>query len=65
MVDLHIGRHGVILLAILFVILGFEDALVWLNSGDLPAIEFFVGLILVLAMIAGAIYEADQHRPPR
>ncbi|QCC50714.1 hypothetical protein [Halapricum salinum] len=65
MVDLHIGRHGVILLAILFVILGFEDVLVWLNSGDLPAIEFFVGLILVLAVIAGAIYEAEQYRPPR
>jgi len=65
MVDLHIGRHGVVLLAILFLLLGIEDILIWLNSGEIPAIEFFLGLVLVLAVIAGAIYEAEHFRPPR
>lgn len=65
MVDLHIGKHGVILLALLFVILAFEDVLIWFNRGEVPAIEFFVGLVLVLAVIAAAIYEAELYRPPR
>lgn len=65
MVDVHIGRHGVILLVLLFVLLAFEDVLVWLNSGTLPAAEFFVGLLLVLGVVTFAIWEANLHPPPR
>jgi hypothetical protein len=65
MVDLEIGRHGVILLVILFLIFGLEDILIWINRGELPAVEFFVGLILVLALVAWAVREAQLHPPPR
>ncbi|WP_255196668.1 hypothetical protein [Halorarius litoreus] len=65
MVEVNIGRHGVILLVLLFAILAFEDVLVWINSGTLPAVEFFVGLLLVLGVVAFAIREANLHPPPR
>lgn len=65
MVELHIGRHGVVLLVLLFVLMAAEDALIWLNSGTVPAIEFFVGLVLVLGVMALAVLEANLHPPPR
>ncbi|MFB6171941.1 MAG: hypothetical protein ABEJ23_05355 [Haloarculaceae archaeon] len=64
MVELQIGRHGVVLLIFMFLLLGAEDILVWLNSGDLPAAEFFVGMLVVLGVILLAIREAIQHPPP-
>lgn len=65
MVEIHIGRHGLYLLVLLFVILGAEDVLIWVNSGALPGIEFFAGALLVLAVFALAIHEARLHPPPR
>lgn len=65
MVEFRIGRHGVVLLVLLFVILGSEDVLIWLNTGSLPAIEFFVGMLLVLVVVALAVHEAVLHPPPR
>lgn len=65
MVEIHIGRHGVILLVLLFLLLASEDILIWVNSGTVPAIEFFAGLLLVLAVVTLAIWEANQHPPPR
>lgn len=64
MAELRIGRHGVVLLALLVLLLGAEDIVVWVRSGELPAIEFFVGLCVVLVTIALAIYEANRHRLP-
>lgn len=64
MVELHIGRHGVIILVILFVILTVEDVFVWINSGVVPGIEFFVGAVLVVAIIGFAIQEGMTYRPP-
>ena len=65
MVELHIGKHGVALLILLFLFLGLEDVLVWVNSGTVPAVEFFVGLLLVLGVAAFAVREATLHPPPR
>lgn len=65
MVELHIGKHGVVLLILLFLLLGLEDVLVWVNSGTVPAVEFFVGLLLVLGVAAFAVREATLHPPPR
>lgn len=65
MVKLRIGRHGVIILVLLFLLLGAEDVLIWYNTGALPAIEFFVAMLVVLGIVALAIYESVVHPPPR
>lgn len=65
MVELDIGKHGVILLVLLFLVMGIEDILIWLNTGALPAIEFFIAIVIVLSILALAIREARHHPPPR
>lgn len=65
MVQLKIGRHGVLLLVLLFVIMGIEDILIWLNTGEVPIIEFFAGMVIILTVFALAIQEANRHPPPR
>lgn len=65
MVELDIGKHGVILLVLVFLLMGIEDILIWLNTGALPAIEFFIGIVIVLSILALAIREARHHPPPR
>ena len=64
MVELEIGRHGVLILLILFLLLGFEDILIWVNQGIMPAIEFFLAMVLVLGVIMFALREANRHKPP-
>lgn len=64
MVELRIGKHGVVLLLILFLLLGVEDILVWMRAGTLPGVEFFVATAIVVAVFAFAIYEAVSHPPP-
>jgi len=65
MVQLNIGRRGVLLLVLLFVVMGMEDILIWLNTGEVPTIEFFVGMVIVLTVFALAIRELKRHPPPR
>lgn len=60
-----IGKHGVILLVLVFLLRGIEDILIWLNTGALPAIEFFIGIVIVPSILALAIREARHHPPPR
>lgn len=64
MPEIQIGRHGAIFLALLFVILTAEDILIWIRSGAVPALEFFIALLLVLGVVALAIREANLHPPP-
>lgn len=64
MVEADIGRNGVLVLVALFLILAAEDVLIWVRSGIVPAIEFFVGMVLVLVVVAFAIWEARHHPPP-
>lgn len=64
MVDLDIGRHGLVILLILFAVLGAEDVLIWVNSGVVPAVEFFLATLLVLIVVAVAIRESMRHAPP-
>jgi hypothetical protein len=63
MVEPDVGRHGLAILLVLFVILGVEDVLVWLNSGTVPGIEFFLAALLVVAIAAAAIRESSRHAP--
>lgn len=65
MVEFHIGRHGVILLVACFLLLGAEDVLIWLRTGTLPAVEFFLASVLVLGVLAVAVREAVIHPPTR
>ncbi|WP_410767160.1 hypothetical protein [Haloferax sp. DFSO60] len=65
MVNFHIGRGGVVIILLLFLLLELEDILIWVNTGSLPAIEFFVATIIVLGVVAFAIREAVAHPPPR
>jgi predicted ferric reductase len=64
MADIDIGTHGVVLLAILFVLLTAEDILIWVESGTVPAFEFFIALVLVVGVFAVAVREANRHPPP-
>lgn len=61
--DLDIGTTGVVLLALLFLIFGTEDLLIWVNDGVVPGLEFFVGLLVLLAATLLAIREARRHPP--
>ncbi|RDI70606.1 hypothetical protein [Halopelagius longus] len=63
--DIGLGKHGAVLLAVLFVVLLAEDALIWLRSGAVPGVEFFAGTLAVLAVTAVAVYEANRHPPVR
>lgn len=62
---LGIGRTGVAIILLLFVILGVEDVYVWAVSGTLPGVEFFFALLLVLVISFVAIREARAHPPSR
>lgn len=62
---LGIGRTGVAIILLLFVILGIEDVYVWAVSGTVPGIEFFLALLLVLVISIVAIREARAHPPSR
>ena len=64
MISFRIGRHGVVLLLALFVLLGAEDAVIWINRGVVPGVEFFLGALLVLVIVADAIRAAVAHPPP-
>jgi len=64
MVDLHIGRHGILILLVLFLIMGLEDILVWMNSGVIPGLEFLIAAVIVLAVVVLAIRQANRHPPP-
>ncbi|AOW79559.1 hypothetical protein HTSR_0359 [Halodesulfurarchaeum formicicum] len=59
-----LGRAGIALLVIVFLVLFVEDILIWHNSGILPAIEFLLIDIAVLAVLALAIREVRRRRPP-
>ena len=61
MVDLHIGRHGVIILLVVFLLLAAEDILIWINAGVIPAVEFWFAMAIVLVIVALAIHEANLH----
>ncbi|AFK21279.1 hypothetical protein E6P09_17065 (plasmid) [Haloferax mediterranei ATCC 33500] len=63
--ELDIGRTGVAILLVLFLILGVEDVYVWTVSGVVPGIEFFVALVFVLVIAFIAIREAREHPPAR
>ncbi|MFC7201981.1 hypothetical protein ACFQJC_00490 [Haloferax namakaokahaiae] len=65
MVNLHIGKHGALLVVFLFFLLEFEDILIWVNTGSTPAIEFFVASLVVLGVVVFAVREAVAHPPPR
>lgn len=64
MVDLRIGRHGVIIILVLFLTFAIEDILIWINRGAVPGIEFFVASIVLLVVFAILIRDARNHRPP-
>jgi hypothetical protein len=65
MVELDVGRTGVAILVLLFLLLTAEDLLVWINAGSVPGIEFFLGAAVVLVVAFFAIRQARSHPPPR
>ncbi|APE94810.1 hypothetical protein [Halodesulfurarchaeum formicicum] len=64
MIRSTLGRPGIALLVIVFLVLFVEDILIWHNSGALPAIEFLLLDVAVLAVLALAIREVRRRRPP-
>lgn len=64
MADLQIGRHGVILLVVLFLLLAAEDVLIWVESGVVPGVEFFLASLVVGATMAYVIREVQKYEPP-
>lgn len=65
MVDIDVGWAGAGLLVLVFLLLGAEDVVVWLNGGAVPGVEFFVVAVLVVAVLALAIRRARANPPPR
>ncbi|MGM0372569.1 MAG: hypothetical protein ACQEQJ_08720 [Halobacteriota archaeon] len=59
-----LGRAGIALLVIVFLVLFVEDILIWHNSGTLPGIEFLLLDVAVLAVLALAIREVRRRNPP-
>ena len=57
-----LGRSGIVLLLFVAVILVGENLLIWSRSGVLPAIEFLLLDIVVLGVLAAAVYQA-RRRP--
>lgn len=65
MVDLRIGVHGLIILLVVFLLLGLEDILIWINSGVIPGVEFLIATFIVVIVFALAIREANVRSPRR
>lgn len=63
--NLRIGRTGLLIVLAVFLILVAEDVLIWINSGLIPGLEFFLASLLVVGVFILAIREARRHRPPR
>lgn len=63
--ELGIGKTGVAIVVALFLILTAEDLIIWIRSGAVPGLEFFLGVLLVLVVVILAIREARSHPPPR
>lgn len=59
-----LGRTGIVVLVIAIVLLLGEDLLILYNSGVVPAIEFLLLDVLVIAILAIAIREARRRNPP-
>lgn len=64
MFSLKMGRNGVLILLFVFILLGAEDVLIWVNSGIVPGVEFFIAMLLILVVFAIAIRQAIAHPPP-
>lgn len=62
---LGLGRTGVAIVVLLFLLLGVEDVYVWVDSGVVPGVEFFAALLVVLVVFVVAIREARAHPPSR
>lgn len=60
-----VGRTGVFIVLILFVVLGIEDVYLWVIEGTIPGLEFFLALVIVLIVTVVAIREARTHPPSR
>lgn len=63
MFTLGMGRNGIVILLFVFVLLGAEDVLIWVNGGVVPGVEFFLATLLVLVVFAFAIRQAIAHPP--
>ncbi|MFC7115232.1 hypothetical protein ACFQH2_10140 [Natronoarchaeum sp. GCM10025703] len=62
--DLRIGKHGVAVLVAIFLILTIEDIFIWINSGIVPGIEFFIASLAVVVVFALAIRQSQKYDPP-
>lgn len=63
--DLHIGRTGLILVFVVFLLLAVEDVFIWLNRGVVPGIEFFVASLILVGLLVLAINQVRRERFPR
>ena len=63
--NLQIGRTGLLIVLAIFLLLVAEDVLIWVNSGVIPGVEFFLASLLVVVVFFLAIREAGRHPPPR
>lgn len=61
---LRIGKHGVAIVAAIFLLLAVEDLFIWLHSGVVPGIEFFVASVIVVIVFVLAIRQAQKYDPP-
>ena len=59
----RVGRTGAIVLLVVFLILAVEDAIIWFSAGVVPGIEFFLALLVVLAVWYVAIRNARKNPP--
>lgn len=60
-----VGRTGALIVVLIFGLLAAEDAFIWMNSGTVLGIEFFVAGVLALFLIGAGMWEARQHPPSR
>ena len=58
----RIDGTGAVILLLVFLLLGAEDILIWVNGGVVPGIEFFLASLLVVGLLAVAILQARDHR---
>lgn len=63
--DLNIGRTGLIIVLVVFLLLAIEDILIWLNSGVLPGIEFLIAALLLAGLFLMGINQVRNQRYPR